>query len=59
MDNIVKKPGKRALSYYMLYQLKLAADLGTVYMRVVRPVVEYACPVWHIILPANLPLRLR
>ena len=47
--NIVKKAGKRM---YMLYQLKRAgvnqADL------VVRPVVEYACPVWH----TNLPIYL-
>ena len=48
VDNIVKKTGKRI---YMLYQLKRAgvnqADLVTVYISVVRPVVEYACPTWH------------
>ena len=47
MDNIVKKAGRRM---YMLYQLKRAgvnqADLVTIYISVVRPVVEYACPVW-------------
>ena len=36
---------------YMIYQLKEAcvnqADLVTVYISVVRPVVEYAGPVWH------------
>ena len=46
VDNIVKKAGKRI---YMLYQLKRAgvnqADLVTIYISVVRPVVEYACPV--------------
>ena len=55
MDNIVKKEGKRI---YMLYQLKRAgvnqADLITIYISVVRPVVEYACPVWN----TNLPIYL-
>ena len=35
----------------MSYQLKRAGisqlDLVTVYIRVVRPVLEYVCPVWH------------
>ena len=48
MDNIVKKVGKRL---YMLYQLKRAGitqkDLVSVYVNVVRPVLEYACPVCH------------
>ena len=48
VDNIVKKTGKRI---YMLYQLKRAgvnqADLVTVYISVVRPVVEYACSARH------------
>ena len=59
VDNIVKKAGKRI---YMLYQLKRAgvnqADLITIYRAyiksVVRPVVEYACPVWN----TNLPIYL-
>ena len=55
VDNIVKKAGKRI---YMLYQLKRAgviqADLVTIYISVVRPFVEYACPVWH----TNLPIYL-
>ena len=55
MDNIVKKAGKRI---YMLYQLKRAgvnqADLVTIYISIVRPVVEYACPVWQ----TNLPIYL-
>ena len=55
VDNIVKNAGKRM---YMLYQLKRAsvnqADLVTIYISVVRPVVEYACPVWH----TNLPIYL-
>ena len=55
VKNIVKKAGKRI---YMLYQLKRAgvnqADLITIYISVVRPVVEYACPVWN----TNLPIYL-
>ena len=35
----------------MMYQLKRAgisqSDLATVYLSVVRPVLEYACPVCH------------
>ena len=43
----------------MLYQLKRAGirqtDLGNVYIiSVVRPVLEYACPVWHTNLPKYL-----
>ena len=48
VDNIVNKAGKRL---YMLYQLKRAGitqkDLVNVYVSVKRPVLEYACPVWH------------
>ena len=55
MDNIVKKAGQRL---YMLYQLKRAGitqkDLVSVYVSVVRLVLEYACPVWHTNLP-HLP----
>ena len=47
-ENIVAKAGKRV---YMLYQLKRAGkgqhDLVTIYVGVIRPVLEYACPVWH------------
>ena len=42
----------------MLYQLKRAdvaqSDLVTVYISVVRTVLEYACPVWHTNLPKYL-----
>ncbi len=45
-------------SLYVLYQLKRAgvgqSDLLRVYLSVIRPVVEYACPVCH----TNLPLYL-
>ena len=46
VENIVAKAGKRV---YMLYQLKRAEigqhDLVTIYVSVIRPVLEYACPV--------------
>ena len=55
VDSIVKKAAKRV---YILYQLKRAdvsqTDLVTVYVSVVRPVLEYACPVWHTNLPKYL-----
>ncbi|KAK2165611.1 hypothetical protein NP493_1358g00002 [Ridgeia piscesae] len=55
VDNIVKKAGIRL---YMLYQIKRAGitqkDLVSVYVSVVRPVLEYACPVWHTNLPQYL-----
>ena len=42
----------------MLYQLKRAGirqtDLVNVYVSVVIPVLEYACPVWHTNLPKYL-----
>ena len=42
----------------MQYHLKREdfnqADLGTVYISVVRPVVYYACPAWHTNLPINI-----
>ena len=48
----MKKAGKRI---YMPYKLKRAgvnqADLVTVCISVVKPVVEYACPVSHTKLP--------
>ena len=55
VDNIVKKTSKRV---YLMYQLKRAGisqcDLIRVYMSVVRPALEYACPVWHTNLPKYL-----
>ena len=55
VDTIVKEAGKRL---YMLYQLKRAGitqkDLVSVYVSVVRLVLEYACPVWHTNLPQYL-----
>ena len=48
VENIVAKAGKRV---YMIYQLKRAGigqhDLVTIYVSVIRPILEYACPVWH------------
>ena len=47
VDNIVSKAGKRV---YMLYQLKRAGisqnDLVKSYVSIIRPVLEYACPVF-------------
>ena len=55
VDSIVKKAAKMV---YMLYQLKRAGirqtDLVNVYISVVRPFLEYACPVWHTNLPKYL-----
>ncbi len=48
VENIVAKAGK---GVYMLHQPKRAGigqhDLVTIYVSVIRPVLEYACPVWH------------
>ena len=56
VENIVKKAGKRL---YMMYQLKRAgisqSDLVTVYLSVVRPVLEYACCVAHEL--TTIPVR--
>ena len=39
----------------MIYQLKRAGfnqkDFIRIYVSVIRPVVEYACPLWHTNLP--------
>ena len=47
-EKIVAKAGKRV---YMLYQLKRAGtgqhNIVTIYFSVIRPVLEYACSVWH------------
>ena len=52
VDEIISKARK---IMYMINQLKRAGinqdDLITMYVSVIIPVVEYACPVWH----ANLP----
>ena len=46
----------------MLYQLKRAGIrrlyLVTMYIRVVRPVLEYACPVWHTNQPKYLSVSI-
>ena len=55
VDNIVSKAGKRV---YMLYQLKRAGisqnDLVKICVSIIRPVLEYACPVWSTSLPKYL-----
>ena len=55
VDHIVAKASKRL---YMLYQVKRAGisqnDLLKIYVSVVRPILEYACPVWSTNLPNYL-----
>ena len=55
VDNIVSKAGKRL---YMLYQLKRGGisqrELVQIYIAIIRPVLEYACPVWNTCLPLYL-----
>ena len=55
VTKIVEKAGKRL---YMLRLLKRAnADtkaLSTVYITVIRPVLKYACQVWHFNIPEYL-----
>ena len=52
VDGIVSKARKRV---FLIYQLKRAGigqrDLVRIYISVIRPVVEYACPAWHTHLP--------
>ena len=52
VDTIVSKARKRV---FTIYQLKRAGisqcDLLRVYVNVIRPVLEYACLVWHTSLP--------
>ena len=55
VDCMVAKASKRL---YMLYQVKRAGvsqnDLLKIYFSVVRPILEYACPVWSTNLPNYL-----
>ena len=55
VDEIISKARKRV---YMINQLKRARlnqnDLIRIYVSVIRPVVEYACPVWHTNVPKYL-----
>ena len=55
VNNTVSKASKRL---YMLYQLKRAGvdqrDLVRIYMSVIRPVLEYAAPVWSTSIPGYL-----
>ena len=48
VDDIISKARKRV---YMIFQLKRAGvnqnNLIRIYVSVIRPVVAYACPVWH------------
>ena len=48
VETIITKARKRV---FIIYQLKRAGisqtDLIRIYVTVIRPVLEYACPVWH------------
>ena len=48
VTKIVKKAGKR------LYMLSDTKALSTVYITVIRPLLEYACQVWHFNIPEYL-----
>ena len=52
VDGIVSKARKLV---FLIYQLKRAGigqcDLVQIYISVIRPVAEYACPAWHTSLP--------
>ena len=55
VQNIVANAVKRV---YMLYQLKRSGigqhDLVTIYVSVIRPVLEYTCPLWRTNLNTHL-----
>ena len=55
VDEIISKARKRV---YKIYQLKRAGinqnGLIRMYVSIIRPVNEYACPVWHTNLPKYL-----
>ena len=55
VDGIVSKARKQV---FLIYQLKRAGigqcDLVRIFISVIRPVVEYACPAWHTSLPKYL-----
>ena len=55
VDEIISNARKRV---YIIYQLKRAGInqnyLIRIYVSVIRPVVKYACPVWHTNLPKYL-----
>ena len=56
VDGIVAKARRRV--FLKCYQLNRAGigqcDLVRIYISVIRPVVEYACPAWHTNLPKYL-----
>ena len=55
VDYIISKASKRL---YMMYQLKRAGvhqdDLVRIYVSVIRPILEYACPAWSTNIPQYL-----
>ena len=55
IDDIIARASKRV---FLLWHLKRSGvardDLIVIYTTTVRPVLEYACPVWHSSLPDYL-----
>ena len=55
VDTIVSKAMKRIFTIYQLNRAGIRqCDLLEVDVSVIRPVLEYACPVWHTSLPIYL-----
>jgi len=59
VDKICKKASQRI---FMLVHLRRSGakeeDLLTIYISIIRPILEYACPVWSCSLPNYLTKRL-
>ena len=47
VDTIVSKARKRVFTIYQLKRAGISQCDLRVYVSVIRPVLEYACPVWH------------
>ena len=47
VDCIIKRPPKDCICYQLKRAGIIKLYMVTVYISVVRPVLEYACPVWH------------
>ena len=55
INNICSKPSKRLFALRILKRNgAVQKDLRNVYCSFIRPVLEYACPVWHFFLPVFL-----
>ena len=55
VELMVKKAAKRLYILRVLSRINVpSADLLTIYLSLVRSILEYACPVWHTNLPQYL-----